>query len=175
MAPNTDAFESASSTAAETGRLDETDRSILAILQRNSKITNADLAKRVGVSPPTALERVKKLERRGVIRGYTALVDPASVNKTTAAIVHLSLREHGRQPLKQVRAKLIELDEVLACWHTAGEEDFILKVVVADMAEYERFVTNKLSAIKGVGRIRTTFVLNTCKEETRLPLDSVPT
>lgn len=161
--------------AAPPARLDATDVAILDLLQSGSKITNAELAKRVGIAPPTALERVKKLEQRGVIRGYVALLEPAAVNKKTSAIVHLTLREHGQKPLERIKKELAALEEVLDCWHTAGEEDFILRVLVTDMQAYEDFVVNRLSAIAGIGRIRTTFVLNTVKRQTRTPLDAALT
>lgn len=154
----------------EVPRLDDVDRAILGLLQANGKITNTDLADQVGLSPPSTLERVRKLERLGVIRGYVALLSPAALGVKTMAIVHVSLREHGRQPLNSVKVALSALADVQSCWHTAGEDDFILKVVVADMDAYEDFVTNRLSAIPGIGRIRTTFILNTCKEETSLPI-----
>lgn len=156
--------------AEAVARLDDVDRAILRLLQANGKMTNTDLADQVGLSPPSTLERVRKLERSGVIRGYAALLDAPALGVKTMAIVHVSLREHGRQPLNAVKKALSSLDDVQACWHTAGEDDFILKVVVQDMDAYEDFVTNRLSAITGIGRIRTTFILNTCKEETALPI-----
>ena len=153
-------------------RLDEIDRAIVELLQSNGRMTNTELAKRVGVSPPSTLERVRKLEHRGVIRGYAALVSPQAVNKATTALVSVTLREHGRIPLQRVREQMAALDEVQACWHIAGEEDFLLKVVVTDMHAYQEFVTNKLSDIKAIGRIKTAFVLNTWKDQTLVPLDA---
>lgn len=154
-------------------RLDEIDLAILEILQSDGRITNAELAKRVGGSPPATLERVRKLERSGVIRGYAALVCPEAVNKATTALVSVTLREHGRAPLRVVRDQIAALDEVQACWHVAGEEDFLLKVVVTDMRAYQEFVTDRLSDIKAIGRIKTTFVLATWKDQTRIPLDAM--
>lgn len=154
-------------------RLDEIDLRILDALQKDSKITNAELSRRIGISPPSTLERVRKLEAHDVIKGYVAILCPEQVNKKTTVLVTIMLREHGREILQQIRRDLVKLDEVQACWHTAGEEDFVLKVVVTDMTQYEHFVTHRLSAIPGVGRIRSTFVLNAWKDQTQIPLDGV--
>ena len=116
-------------TDANAQRFDEIDRTILMLLQENCKITNAMLAERVGISPPSTLERVKKLERRGVITGYAALVDPASVGVPVAAIVHVSIREHSARNLQTAKMRLSSFSEVQACWYCAGDEDFILKVL----------------------------------------------
>lgn len=154
-------------------RFDAIDLKILEQLQADSKITNATLAQRVGISPPSTLERVKKLEAEGIIRGYVALLDPVTLDKSIAALVHVTLREHGEDKLNTFKAAIRNFDEVQAAWHTAGEEDFILKVLVTDMQQYEDFVVFRLSAVPNIGRIRTSFCLSTVKEDTRVPLDAV--
>jgi len=154
-------------------RFDEIDIAILDQLQRDSKITNAKLAKRVGISPPSTLERVKKLEQSGIIRRYVAIVDPASVGKGMSAIVSITLREHGEDRLRAFADAVAKLEEVRGVYHTAGDEDFFLRVAVTDMSQYEDFVVRKLSAIKNIGRIRTSFCLSVVKEETAVPLDAV--
>lgn len=153
-------------------KLDETDLRILRILQDNCKITNANLAERVGISPPSMLERVKKLEANGVIREYVAVLDPEPLDKAIMAIVHISLREHSAKTLQTMKDRLGALDEVLAIWYCAGDEDFILKVIVSDMREYERFISGKVSNVPGIGKIKTSFVLDAVKESTRLPLEA---
>ncbi|MBL1216428.1 MAG: Lrp/AsnC family transcriptional regulator [Planctomycetes bacterium] len=150
---------------------DETDQAILQYLQHNGRMTNAELASRVGLSPPSTLERVRKLEDRGIIRGYVALLDPVSVNRGTVVLVSLTLREHGHQPLEAVKEALNSLDEVLSVWHTAGDDDFVAKIAVPDLAAYEQFVSRRLSAIPHISRIRSTIVLSTCKDSTELTLD----
>lgn len=162
-------------TASRRGRVrfDAIDLAILNQLQGDSKITNAMLAQRVGISPPSTLERVKKLEQNGIIKGYVALIDHAAVDKSICAIVHVTLREHGEDRLTGFKTAVREFEEVQAAYHTAGEEDFILKVLVTDMEEYESFVVHRLSAIPNIGRIRTSFCLSAVKEETRVPLNAV--
>lgn len=154
-------------------RFDAIDLAILNQLQTDAKITNATLSQRVGISPPSTLERVKKLENAGIIRGYVALIDPASVNKGISAIVHVTLREHGEARLETFKEAIAKFSEVQLAWHTAGEEDFILKVLVTDMEEYESFVVHRLSAVPNIGRVRTSFCLSAAKDETRVPLDGV--
>lgn len=154
-------------------RFDHIDLAILEQLQSDSKITNARLAKNVGISPPSTLERVKKLEQSGIISRYTAILDPVAVGKPMSAIVSVTLREHGEDRLRAFARAVAELDEVRSVYHTAGDEDFFLRVVVTDMGQYEEFVVRKLSDIENIGRIRTSFCLSVVKEETAIPLDAV--
>ncbi|MEM8836177.1 MAG: Lrp/AsnC family transcriptional regulator [Planctomycetota bacterium] len=154
-------------------KFDAIDLAILGQLQEDSKITNATLAQRVGISPPSTLERVKKLEQSGIIRRYVAVLDPQLLEKTITAIVHITLREHGKDKLDAFTEAVAEFEEVQAAWYTAGEEDFILKVLVTDMAQYEQFVVQRLSKIPNIGRVRTSFCLSPIKDETRVALDAV--
>jgi Lrp/AsnC family leucine-responsive transcriptional regulator len=154
-------------------RFDAIDLAILEQLQTDSKITNAKLAKNVGISPPSTLERVKKLEQSGIIKRYTAILDPEAVGKPMSAIVSVTLREHGEDRLRAFARAVSGLEEVRSVYHTAGDEDFFLRVVVSDMNQYEDFVVRKLSDIENIGRIRTSFCLSVVKEETAVPLDAV--
>ncbi len=154
-------------------KFDAIDLAILEQLQADSKITNATLAQRVGISPPSTLERVKKLEQQGIIRGYVALIDAVMVDKSICGLVHVTLREHGEDKLTVFKKAVCGFDEVQSAWHTAGEEDFILKVLVTDMQQYEDFVVYRLSAVPNIGRIRTSFCLSTVKDDTNVPLDAV--
>lgn len=154
-------------------RFDAIDLAILNQLQGDSKITNATLATRVGISPPSTLERVKKLENSGIIRRYVAILDNVALDKSITALVHVTLREHGTNGLSDFKKAVANFEEVQAAWHTAGEEDFILKVIVTDMDQYEQFVVHRLSAVPNIGRIRTSFCLSAVKDETRVPLDAV--
>jgi DNA-binding Lrp family transcriptional regulator len=154
-------------------RFDAVDLAILDQLQHDSKITNAMLSQTVGISPASMIERVKKLEASGIIRAYVALLDPAEVDKSMTAIVSVTLREHGEHRLRDFSAAIEHLEEVQCAWHTTGEEDFILRVIVTDMAQYEEFVVHRLSTIPNIARVRTSFCLSTLKDSTRVPLDAV--
>ncbi|GAB4517432.1 MAG: Lrp/AsnC family transcriptional regulator [Phycisphaerales bacterium] len=162
-------------TAAARARIkfDAIDLAILDQLQNDSNITNATLAQRVGISPPSTLERVKKLVAGGVIKGYRALLDPKAVNKTIQAFVHVTLRVHGAEHIRAFDEAVAAFDEIQGAWHTTGEEDFMLRVLVTDMDQYERFIVHRLSAIPNIGRVRTSFILSPVKDETRVPLDAI--
>jgi Lrp/AsnC family leucine-responsive transcriptional regulator len=149
---------------------DEIDRKILEILQTNCKITNAQLASEVGISPSSMLERVKRLENAKVINKYVALVAPGKVGKGTFAFVSVALAIHQLESVDTFIKTFSGIDEVLECYHIAGDEDFILKVAVKDMQEYQDFVLNKLSKVKGINKIKTTFVLSTVKFETKFTI-----
>ena len=152
-------------------KLDDIDRKILDILQENGRITNIELASRVGISPPPMLERVKKLEKRGIIRKYVALIDPDAVEKGTMALVSVSLDRHLIKSIGQFTRAIEKLPEVMECYHITGEEDYILKVTIKDIREYEDFILKKLTKIPAVDKIKTSFVLSTVKYETKFPVE----
>ena len=148
-------------------KLDDIDKKILNILQENGRITNAELAGRVGMSPPPMLERVKKLEKKGIIKKYVTLLDPESIGKGTMALVSGSLDRHHIKSIDQFTRAIEKLPEVMECYHITGEEDYILKVAINDIREYEDFVLKKLTKIQAINKIKTSFVLSTVKNETK--------
>ena len=150
--------------------LDKTDVKILNILQRDGRITNAGLAKQIGISPPAMLERVRRLEASGVIDRYVAILDREKAGFGLMAIVIVSLSLHQISSLQTVKERLIELEEVLECLQLTGDVDFLLKVAIKDMNSYTAFVNDKLSGIPGIRNIKTSFVLDTLKADTRLVL-----
>jgi DNA-binding Lrp family transcriptional regulator len=152
---------------------DDTDRKILDMLQSDSNITNAQLAGEVGISPSSMLERVRRLENAGVIIKYVALVDPEKLGIGTLALVSISLAVHHLDSVDALTKSLNKMDEVLECYHIAGEEDFMLKVAVTNMREYQNFVLNKLSKIPSINRIKTSFVLSTVKSKTKLAVPEI--
>ena len=152
--------------------LDAIDRRIVHLLQEDGALTNADLAKRIGLTPAPTLERVRKLEREGYIRKYVALVDPARLGRPVTAFVSVIMRSHGQRTADNFRRAVARLAEVLECHHIAGEEDYLLKVVAASPIDYERFVLERLTKIAGIEKIKTTFVLSSSKVETRIPFAS---
>jgi Lrp/AsnC family transcriptional regulator, leucine-responsive regulatory protein len=150
--------------------LDEVDVQILSLLQADGRITNADLAKAVNLSPPSVLQRVRTLEKLGLIRGYFALLDYERLGLRITALAMISLSLHQEQPIERFRKAIQEIPEVLECYHVSGEFDFLLKIVVKDIRAYEQFLREKLSKIKGIGQIQTSFVLATPKYSTQVPL-----
>ena len=150
--------------------LDEVDVQLLALLQQDGRITNADLAKQVGLSPPSVLQRVRVLEKAGLIKGYFGLLDPEKLGLRITALAMISLSLHQEQPIERFRRSINEIPEVLECYHVSGEFDFLLKIVVKDIRSYEQLIRERLSKIKGIQQIKTSFVLATTKHTTQIPL-----
>lgn len=150
--------------------LDTVDLSILATLQSEGRVTNSDLAARVGLTPAPTLQRVRKLEDAGIIRRYAAILDPESLGLQVTVFVSVVMVSHGREATDRFVAAVSDLSEVLECHHLAGDEDFLLKVVARSPADYERFLLEKLCAIEGVQRVNTKFVLSSPKSTTELPI-----
>lgn len=133
-------------------------------------MTNVDISKAVNLSPPSALQRVRKLEQTGIIKGYTTLLNNESVGFGLTVFAQISLALHQEAPIERFRRAVMDIPEVLECYHVSGEFDFLLKIVVEDMKAYERLVRDRLSHIKGLGKIQSCFALATTKDVHRLPL-----
>ncbi len=153
---------------AQKTHLDEVDIQILQLLQKDGRMTNADLAKSVGLSPPSVLQRVRTLEKAGLIRGYFALLDAERLGLRITAWVHITLSLHQEQPIERFRRSIQDIPEIMECYHVSGDFDFLLKVIVKDMRSYEVFVREKLSKIKGIQQIKTSFVFGTNKYTTQI-------
>lgn len=151
-------------------RLDDVDLNILRLLQEDGRITNAELARRVGLSPPSVLQRVRKLEDLNLVREYTAVLNQEALGFNFVVMAMVSLALHQEQPIERFRKAVVKMPEVLECMHVSGDFDFLLKIVVKDMKTYEEFVRVQLSAIKGVGKIQSCFVLAMNKDTTALPI-----
>lgn len=151
-------------------RLDEVDIHILKLLQKNGRISNAELARTVKLSPPSVLQRVRKLEVSGYIRSYAAMLDAEKLGYQLVVMAMISLALHQEQPIEGFRKAVTEIPQVLEVMHVSGDFDFLLKIVVRDMGDYEKMVRERLSAIPGVGKIHSCFVLGLNKDTTELPL-----
>ncbi|HWA83274.1 MAG TPA: Lrp/AsnC family transcriptional regulator, partial [Fimbriimonadaceae bacterium] len=143
---------------------------LLKLLQEDCRITNADLAKRVGLSPPSVLQRVRALERAGLIKGYTAILDAEKLGLRIAAFAAISLSLHQDMPIERFRRSIQEIEEVQECYHVSGEYDFLLKIVVRDMRAYETLIREKISRIRGIRQINSSFVFGVTKQTTAIPL-----
>lgn len=150
--------------------LDAIDRKILETLQREGRITNQELSTRVGLTPAPTLARVHKLEEQGFIKGYVAIVDRLGLGLPVTAFVSVILHEHGKGQANEFLSAVRGMPEVLECHHIAGEEDYLLKVVAANPADYERFVLDELTQVPSVRRVKTTFVLSSPKCDTFVPI-----
>ncbi len=150
--------------------LDKINQKILDILQDNSSITNAELANRIGLAPASTLERVRKLEKTGIIKNYVALVDGKKVGKGTIVYVIINMAEHSIETLNKFKEAVQEIPEILECHRLAGDRDFVLKIVTEDIKSYESFSIEKMAKIPGIARINTYFVLSTPKEQTKIDI-----
>jgi Lrp/AsnC family leucine-responsive transcriptional regulator len=150
--------------------LDEVDWQLLGLLQKDGRITNADLAKTVGLSPPSVLQRVRTLEKSGLVRGYAAILDAERLGFRITAWVQITLALHQEQAIERFRKSIQDIPEILECYHVTGDFDFLLKVVVRDMRTYEVFVREKLSKIKGIQQIKTSIAFATNKYTTQISL-----
>ena len=150
--------------------IDKIDRQILAELQLDARIANVALAERVGLSPSPCLRRVKRLEATGIIRRYSAVVDPARVGLGLSCFISVTLERTVEQALEEFEAAIAERPEILECWPITGEADFLLKVITADLGAYERLMRDYLLRIPGISSTKTSFLLTPVKNETALPL-----
>lgn len=157
----------------ENNGLHQTDKRILEILQAQGRIPNVQLAAEVGLSPSAVLERVRKLEERGIIERYVTLLDNKKIGLGTVAFVGVTLHHHQTNAIEQFHRFIRESDKVLECYHLAGSEDYLLKVYARDIDDYEHFLLNSLTKARGVDRVTTMFVLSTLKRETAMPLGGV--
>ena len=148
--------------------LDPKDKHLLEELQANSRITNAALAKRIGLSPSSTLERVKKLEVSGFIEKYITLLNPRKAGYSCFTFVEVKLARHGETPVENFISSIALIPEVLECHHITGEADFLLKVVTKDIPAYEELILHQLSALTNVQTMKTSVVLSTFKNETKL-------
>jgi Lrp/AsnC family leucine-responsive transcriptional regulator len=150
--------------------MDEIDHHLVQLLQENGRATQLQLAREVGLSQPAVAERIRKLEARGVIRGYTARVDAAALGKDVLAFVAVSL-EHPKQ-FEAFTARVLALPEVLECHRVAGEDSFFLKVRAENTRTLDDLLVKTLRTIPGVTHTRTTIVLASIKEETHIHVAS---
>ena len=149
-------------------KLDPKDKLLLEVIQTNSRITNAKLAKRIRLSPSSTLERVKKLEVSGFIEKYIALLNPRKVGYSCFTFVEVKLARHGETPVEDFISSIALIPEVLECHHITGDADFLLKVVTKDISSYEELILHQLSALNNVQTMKTSVILSTFKNETKL-------
>jgi DNA-binding Lrp family transcriptional regulator len=153
-------------------KLDNTDRKILEILQANSNITNAQLAKEIGLSPAPTLERVNKLETSGVIKSYHAVIDPACVGLGVSTFVMVTLKGHNKENIEKFIKAINQISEVIECHHITGAGDFILKIVCADISAYQQLMLEQVSNIEVVDSLQSMVILSTFKDSRALPIPS---
>ncbi len=151
-------------------KLDKMDFWILDILQKEGRISNAELARRISLSQPATHARLKRLESSGLIRSYMALLDREMLGFEMLCFVHVTLEKHQPDQVKNFHMRVENMPEVVECYHVTGDYDYLLKVVMRHRRDLEDFLVDKLSRIPGVGRVHTSVVLREVKETYALPI-----
>jgi Lrp/AsnC family leucine-responsive transcriptional regulator len=151
-------------------KLDATDKKIIAILQQEGRMANNELAKRIELTTTPTLERVRRLERGGIIEGYSARINKESVGRGFTAFVKVTLSVHQLNLMEEFTSAIKEIPEILACYHTTGDGDFLLHVVAKNTKDYEQLMRNKLTTLPDVERLHTSIVLNTIKDQSPIPV-----
>jgi Lrp/AsnC family transcriptional regulator, leucine-responsive regulatory protein len=149
--------------------MDTVDRAILSHLQDDGRLSNVELAERVRLSPSACLRRVRNLEAAGVIAGYHAVIDPAAIGRSFQITVHATLMLRNRETIAAFEAAVVELDAVVECHRMFGDPDYVIRVAVADVNAYERFLIDTFADLPGVARMTSQFAMKTIKAAGALP------
>lgn len=150
--------------------LDQIDLKLLELLQQNGKMTTKEIAQHVNLSPTPVYERIRRLEREGIIQKYVALVKAEKVGKGLIVFCDITLKEHTKEIGYQFVQDIMSLKYVSECYNISGDYDFRLKVMVKDMKYYQDFVLNDLGSIKNIGSAHSTFVMGVIKHSFSVPL-----
>lgn len=151
-------------------KLDSIDKKILEILQKDGNITNAQLAKEIGLSPAPTLERVKKIEQAGLVKSYHAKIDTHALGLGVTTFVLITLSSHKIGQINQFVEKITAIDEVVECYHTTGNGDFLVKILVEDIPAYHKLILEKLTKIEEIGNMSSMIVLSAYKENAVIKL-----
>lgn len=149
--------------------MDSKDRQIIRMLQRDGRITNQDLAEAVNLSPSPCLRRVRNLEASGAIHGYAAEADPALYGLPVTVFVRIKLERHNEQDVRHFESRVKAIDEVLECYVMTGQMDYLLRVIVAGLDDYEDFIRNRIHPIGCISSIDTSFVYGVVKKTNVFP------
>jgi len=148
--------------------LDSTDRKIAKILQQDGRITIKALADQLDLTTTPVFERVKRLEKEGIISKYVALLNPKKVNRNLIVFISISLKNHTRSYLDKFVTEMRSYDEIMECYHIAGNFDYLLKAQLSDMESFQQFILNKLSVNSNIAHVQSSFVLSKDKYSTAL-------
>lgn len=148
--------------------LDAIDKKILELVQNDSKKTTKELSIKLNLSVTAVYERVRKLEREGIIEKYVAIVNKSKVEKGFLVFCHLKLIQHSREYIQIFEKEVAQLSEVVECYHVSGDYDYILKIVVKDMEAYRQFLINKLTSLSHIGSTHSTFMIDEIKNTTQI-------
>jgi Lrp/AsnC family leucine-responsive transcriptional regulator len=143
--------------------LDELDRKIISILSEDAKLANKEIAERIGLTVTPTFERIKRLERNGVIKRYVAEFDKKAIDKGLLVLCQVSLKAHNIEVISGFEEAITHIDEVSHCYHMAGDYDYLLSIEVKDMEAYQSFLKTKLATIANIVNVQSSFVMSTLK------------
>ena len=150
--------------------LDKIDKAILKLLQKDARLTTKELAHELKLTSTPVYERVKKLEREGYIKGYVAQIDREKIGKNLMIFCSVELKENSKARMHQFESQIALLEEVMECFKIGGSTDYLIKIIVPDISEYQNFVTNKLGSFENISRTTSSFVLYEAKNTTSIPI-----
>ena len=150
--------------------MDAIDKKLLQLLQADTKKTTKELSLKLNLSVTAVYERIKKLEREGIIANYVALLNRNFIQKGFVVFCHIKLIQHAKDFLTTFESEIVQLDEVLECFHVSGDYDYILKICVKDMEEYREFMVTKLTTLQHIGSTHSTFMIGEVKNTTAFKL-----
>jgi Lrp/AsnC family leucine-responsive transcriptional regulator len=145
--------------------MDAIDKRILMVLQNDAKANIKIIAEKSGLSVSPTFTRIKKLEQLGYIKKYVALLDEVKIGKSIQVFCQVTLSIHSKEVIDNFKKQIAKLHDVMGCYHVSGNYDFLLKIAVKDMNEYQQFAVEKLSVIEGISNVQSTFVLEEIKNE----------
>ncbi len=151
--------------------IDPFDRQILQLIQQDGRISNQDLADRIGLSPSPCLRRLRALEEAGIVTGYRALVNAKALGYTLMALIYISMDKHTPERFEHFEKEISQISEVLECLLITGQDaDYQIKVIVRDMDAYQELLLNRINRIQGVTGVHSSFVLRRVVDKTALPV-----
>ncbi|MEQ9302561.1 MAG: Lrp/AsnC family transcriptional regulator [Marinoscillum sp.] len=150
--------------------MDKTDLKILKLLQENGTLTHKEIASRMNLTITPIYERIKRMEREGVIQKYVALVDQEKLNMSLIAFTHISLKEHSKEFIEKFEKEITEIESVVECFHIAGQFDYLLKIIIKDMKAYQSVVINQLASMENIANVNSSFVMTEVKRSTGIPI-----
>lgn len=150
--------------------MDAIDKKLLEFLQEDTKKTTKELSTLLNLSVTAVYERIKKLEREGVIKQYVAILDRTKIDKNFVVFCHIKLTKHSQEYLLKFEDEVVKLDEVLECFHVSGDYDYILKIAIKDMESYREFIVSKLTNLSHIGSTHSSFMIGEVKNTTSFKL-----
>jgi len=154
-------------------QLDQTDIGILELLQKDARLTHKEIAHRLHKTVTPIHLRVRKLQEEGFIKRYAAIIDPKKIGRGLIAYTQVQVKQHSQESLMAFQTEVVKLNEVMECYHMTGAFDFLLRIAIADMDEYNQVLMKKLSKLPDVGNLQSLFVMSEAKNETAYSFNNI--